>query len=242
MKLYFLDDGKQVTPPSRFDLEYWDGKTWTLVPKQIRSPKEPTGRRAHVIRLPELQTSKVRAVFRHGTTGRTGLTEFEVWGDAALPVASAPPPAGNLALNKGGQAFPKASASFTSRFDKVEFAIDGVVNFNPTPHNRWTCFESPNESDWLEIDFGAPKKVARIELAIYDDRGAVQAPKQYNVQYWNGAKWQDARAQKKLPLEPVGSQLNEVRFQEVSTSKVRVVFSHNRKARSGLSEIFIWSE
>jgi F5/8 type C domain-containing protein len=242
MKLYLLDDGKKVTPPSRFDLEYWDGKSWSPVPKQIRSPKEPAGRRANVIRFPELQTNKVRAVFKHGPKGRTGLTEFEVWGDATLPVASAPLPAGNLALNKDGNAFPKASASFTSRFDKVEFVNDGVVNFNPTPHNRWTCFESPNEKDWLEIDFGAPKKVSRIELAIYDDRGGVQAPKQYTVQHWNGAKWQDAPAQRKSPLEPVGGQINEVRFQEVTTTKVRVVFTHNGKARVGLSEMFIWSD
>jgi hypothetical protein len=242
VKLYLLDDGKQVTPPSQFDLEFWDGKTWKLVPEQIRSPREPTGRRANVVRFPELQTNKVRAVFRHGTKGQTGLTEFEIWGDATLPVNPAPSPAGNLALNQVGKGFPQASASFTSRFDKVEFANDGIVQFSPTPHNRWTCFESPNERDWLEIDFGAPRKVARIELAIYDDRGGVQAPKQYNVQYWNGAKWHDAQAQKKSPSEPVGNQFNEVRFQEVTTSKVRVVFTHNGKARSGLSEIFVWSE
>ena len=56
------------------------------------------------------------------------------------------------------------------------------MNFLPSPLNRWTSYESPNESDWLEIDFGAEKTFSRVELAIYDDRGGVQAPARYDVE------------------------------------------------------------
>ncbi len=242
VKLYLLDDGTKIVPPSRIDLEFWDGNTWKPIPGQDRFPKEPTGRRANHIQFPELETAKVRAIFTDVPGGQTGLTEFEAWGDAKLPVEPAPPPTGNLAFNPGSKPFPKASASFTSRFDKVEWANDGKVSFSPTPHNRWTCYESPNASDWLEIEFGNRRKVGRVELALYDDRGGVQAPTSYMVQFWNGKSWQDAKDQKKTPEMPTGGQFNEVRFAPFEASRVRVVFTHRGKSRSGLSEILVWAE
>src|SRR5262245_42704650 len=112
-----------------------------------------------------MDVQKLRAVLTHRDGAKSGLSEFEVWGkppydDGAqkpLPVEAAPMPTGNLAFNPGGKPFPKASASFTSRFDKVEHANDGKVNFHPAPNNRWTSYESPNPTDWLEIDFGEMK-------------------------------------------------------------------------------------
>src|SRR5262249_9142942 len=72
VKLYLLDDGDQVTAPTRIALEHWDGKAWVPVPEQTRAPKEPTGHRANVIRFPELETQKVRAVFTHARGGKAG--------------------------------------------------------------------------------------------------------------------------------------------------------------------------
>ena len=241
VKLYLLDDGSNIVPPSAIDIEYWDGKAWQPVPNQTHLPKEPAGRQANWIRFPERETTKVRAIFKHVAKGRTGLTEFEAWGDAKGPVEPAPAPPGNLAFNPGGKPFPKASASFTSRFDKVEMANDGKVSFAPSPVNRWTSYESPNASDWLEIDFGKPQKVGRVELAIYDDRGGVQAPTSYSVQVWNGDAWQDVRDQRKTPEIPAGGQFNEVHFAPVQISRLRVVFVHRGKARSGVSEILVWA-
>jgi hypothetical protein len=241
-KLYVLDDGPGVVPPARFDLEYWDGKDWKPIPTQTRTPGRPTGRRANVVHFPALAAAKVRAVFLHAESGKTGLTEFEVWGDARLPVADPPHPAGNLAYNPGDRPFPKASASYTSRFDTVAMANDGKVSFAPTPHNRWTSYESPNATDWLEVDFGAEKAFARIELAIYDDRGGVQPPTRYEVEFWDGRAWQPVRGARMSPEQPTGGRFNEVRFDRVKASKVRVVFTHAGKARSGVSEVFVWGD
>ena len=41
---------------------------------------------------------------------------------------------------------------------------------------------------------------------------------------------------------PAGGQFNEVRFATVKASKVRVVFTHAGKARSGVSEVFVWDD
>jgi hypothetical protein len=242
VKLFFLDDGAGIVPPAAFELEHWDGREWVAVPGQDRSPKQPAGRRANIVSFPALEVAKLRAVFRHADGGRTGLTEFEAWGEAGLPVAPAPPPTGNLAHNTGNRPFPKVSASFTSRFDKVGQAIDGVTSFAPSPHNRWTSYESPNASDWLEIDFGGPKSFSRIELAIFEDRGGVRAPERYDVQYWDGTAWRDVADAVRQPERPAGGEFNEVRFKPVTASKVRVVFTHRGKSRSGVTELYVWEQ
>jgi hypothetical protein len=169
VKLYLLDDGEKVAPPARYELEYWDGSAWAAIPGQSRTPAEPVGRRANVVRFQEVAADKLRVLLTHRPDKKAGLSEFEAWGDVVLPVGPAPAPKDNLALNDGRKPFPKASASHTSQYDQVKFANDGVVNFNPSPNNRWTSYESPNATDWLQIDFGEEKEIARVELAIYDD-------------------------------------------------------------------------
>ena len=242
-KLYFLDDGSDVAPPYTFDLQHWDGKQWVTIPSQKRNLERPTGHRANVAQFPAVEVTKVRAVFSHSRAGRTGLTEIEVWGNAKLPLPEPPHPAGNLAFNPGDKPFPKARASYADRFGgKPALAIDGKTNLLPSPINRWTSYESPNETDWLEVDFGSEKEFARIELAIYDDRGGVQPPTKYEVEYWDGKVWQPVKGAKYSPEKPTGSQFNEVRFGRVTASKVRVVFTHAGKARSGVSELFVWNE
>jgi hypothetical protein len=243
LKLYFLDDGKGVTPPVAFEVEYWNGKNWLPLEEQERTPRKPTGRRANVVHFARLETEKLRAVFHHAGNGRTGLTEIEAWGLAARPVQPAPLPVGNLAYNPGDKPFPKATASFLDRFGgKPDLAIDGKTNFQPNPVNRWTSYESPNATDWLAVDFGTEQRFSRLELAIYDDRGGVQAPARYDVQFWDGKEWQDVMGAMKSPEKPAGGQFNEVRFAPVKASKVRVVFTHAGKAWSGITELLVWKD
>jgi hypothetical protein len=151
-----------------------------------------------------------------------------------------------LALNRSGKGFPKAIASWTSRFDKVEMANDGRINFRPSPHNRWTAYESPNSVDWLEIDFGleqgTEKMVGRVDLHLYDDRGGVQPPEKYVVQYWNGTTWADVTGPRLAPDKPAGGTVNAVTFQPVRSSKLRVLFTHAGKSRSGVTEIEVWEK
>jgi hypothetical protein len=247
VKFYFLDDGKGVVPPEKFDIEYWDGKAWVAPAVLNSTPEKPAGHLPNRVLFlnknaatEPLETEKIRAIFTHAKNGVTGLTEIEAWSDDRPPYRAAPSPVGNLALNEKGQGYPKASASYTSRFDKVEEVNDGIIFLRPNPHNRWTSYESPNTSDWLAIDFGDKKEVGRVELYIYDDGGGVQAPAKYTVQYWDGSAWQDIPEQKKSPETPAGGVRNTVTFPQVKTTKMRVVFTHKDKARSGLSEIELW--
>ncbi|HUG89737.1 MAG TPA: discoidin domain-containing protein [Planctomycetaceae bacterium] len=244
VRLYFLDDGEgaPIAPPARYELESWAGGEWVSIPGQRRLPEEPGGRRANITSFPTLRATKLRAVFTHRGAARTGLSEFEAWGDAGRPVEAAPPPPGNLAANAAGEGYPKASASWTSRYDRVEMANDGRIHFQPSPHNRWTSYESPNETDWLEIDFGEPQTVGRVDLYLYDDRGGVQAPRAYTIQFFDGSGWRDAARQQKQPAAPAGGRVNTVTFDPVEARKLRVVFTHDGRAGSGLTEIEIRRE
>jgi hypothetical protein len=86
------------------------------------------------------------------------------------------------------------------------------------------------------------KQVGRVELAIFDDRGGVRAPADYTLEFWDGKAWRGVSKPKRVPESPIGGQLNEISFEKTMTAKVRAVFKHRDKARSGVSEIFIWPE
>ena len=181
--------------------------------------------------FPEVRASKVRAVLWVTRDTKVGLSEFEAWGSGTRPVEPAPPLPGNFA--KGA----KATASFTSRFDHVEEAVDGVVAFTPEPRNRWTAYESPNAEDWLELDFGMAHEIGRVDLMLFDDGGGVRAPKSYRLQAWDGSAWQDIAKPSLDPAKPAGGIVNIATFPPVRASRLRVIFTHRDGARSGITEI-----
>ncbi len=239
IKLYFLDDRDtpfmketQVAPPQRVTVEGFSQGKW----ETIQELTSPAGRRPAVISFAARPLEKLRCSFEHATGSKTGLTEVEAWGPLADDYAPASPPQNNLATTA------KASASHTSRFDQVTSANDGIVNFQPNPNNRWTSYESKNESDWLQLDFGRKQSFNRVELAIYDDHGGVQAPESYTIEYFDGAKWVTVEEEKRQPANPIGGQWNESRFKPIESDKLRIVFKHRGLARTGVSEVLVWND
>lgn len=243
VKLYFLDDGAKIVVPSAYSIDYWTGNAWEPLPKQIRSPAQPIGHRANVVRFSAIETAKLRTTFTHGEKGRTGLSEIEAWGDLQGSYQAAPPPSGNLALNATGADFPLASASFHDIHGGLpRYAIDGKVAYRSTPVNRWTAFGSTNATDWLEVEFGQPKEMGRIALSLYDDHGGVQPPASFSVEYWAESEWRNIPGQVRSPVHPTGSAVNLVTFPQVTTSKFRVVFNHKDASRSGVTELQAWKQ
>ncbi len=237
VKLYFLDDGTNIIAPAHYEMEFFDGKIWSSIPNELRTPRQPEGHRANTIQFAALNAEKLRATFMHAKEGRTGLSEFEVWGAAIQPFSPASPPAGNIA------AVARASASFSDVFGGLpHLATDGRVNFRPTPVNRWTSFGSTNASDWLELDFGAPQAISRVVLYLYDDRGGVQAPASFAVQYLASGEWRDVANQTRLPVNPAGNMANTITFSKTTASRLRIVFHHAGKARSGVTELEVWRD
>ena len=232
-----------IRAPSRVALEAREGEAWVPIPLVAATPDAPAGHRATRLAFAPRDTARLRVVLEPEAQSRVGLSEIEAWGEAVLPLVPAAPPEGNLAYNPGGSdapPFPRASASHTSRYDRVDRAIDGVVSYQVNPNNRWTAWESPDASDWLEVDFGAPRTFSRVELAIYDDRGGVQPPEAFRIEVWRDGAWQGVAGERHRPEQPIGNAVNEALFEPVTAPRVRVVFDHRGAARSGVSEIFVW--
>lgn len=247
VKLYLLDDGKRIIAPASVKLLYTtdsdDEVDWKPVPNQTGSADKPVGRRPTEITFAERDVRRLRVVFEHAGGGKTGLTEIEAWGSGDLPYQPPRPPQGNIAYNRDASQFPKVTASHSDIYGGTpEKANDGRINYDPNPVNRWTSYGSPNATDWLMVDFGEPKKVGRVELLIYDDRGGVQPPASVAIEYWDGDVWRPVAGAKATPTKPTGNLSNTIRFESVSATKVRAVFTHDGNARSGVTEFEIWRE
>ena len=81
-----------------------------------------------------------------------------------------------------------------------------------------------------------------MELALYDDRGGVQPPARFHLEVWRDGEWQPVTDEVHTPERPLGNALNEIRFEPVTATKLRVVFTHAGAARSGVSEIMVWAD
>lgn len=256
IQLYVLDDteipNSSIRAPQSIRVESCVGQSMQLLTNAEPAPsvlqagvssKPIEGHRPYTLQVPQHVTSKLRITLAHDGPFRSGLTELEVWGKADLPLERLPHPAGNLAYNDGTKPFPVATASYHDRFGGVPHsAIDGITNFLPTPTNRWTSYESPNEKDWLEIDLGTAREFRRVELAIYDDRGGVQPPTAYEIQTWQQNAWKPVDRIVRSPQQPTGSQWNTARFSPVTSNKVRILFTNHGEARSGVTEVMVWND
>ena len=241
VKSYFYDDRAEVLPPASYDVQFWDGEAWINVPRQSRSPREPTGRRANVVSFPEIETSKIRLVLAHQKGASSGVTEIEVWGYANQPLPEPTAAARNIAFNGGDGGFPKASASYTSPRVRLDHLNDMQIAFTRYSRNRWTAHGSPNTHDWVAIDFGEPKIVEVVDLYLYGDGRDVEAPKAYVVQFWEGEQWIEAEVRSRHPSDPTAWAMNRVRIVRVETERIRVVFEHDLPAFTGVTELMLWS-
>ena len=231
-----------IRAPEKIELFAWQQDNWEPIELLSETPA-PQGHRPHRFELKPLATQKVKVELTHADGFRSGLTELEAWGPAVLPLVRIPARPGNLAFNDGVQRLPQASCSHHDVYGGVaKSAIDGVTNFQPTPMNRWTSYGSPNRSDWLQVDFGKPIEFRRVELAIYDDRGGVQAPESYELQCWRDDRWVPIQDVQKSPTAPAGGQWNVASFAPVESAKLRIVFQNAGDARSGVTEITVWND
>jgi len=226
--LYFVEDDDQIRTPEKYTLEYWDGKVWKEIPKQKRQYKIPMARRGNTITFNKLNTSKIRVLLFQKENFNVGISEIETWGEAVFPIST---PVTEPENNSNARF--KASASYTSRFDRVRTIIDGAAD----PNGRWTAFESPNESDWVQIDFDGNLPVNMVYIYFYQDNTNIFPPESVTIQYWNGESWINVKNQKSIPEKAEGNSLNIIKFDETETEKVRVLMKHRPGKYSGVYEV-----
>ncbi|SEP51043.1 MGH1-like glycoside hydrolase domain-containing protein [Amycolatopsis saalfeldensis] len=152
---------------------------------------------------------------------QSGLDPLTVPVGAA--VAHPVPSTVDIAAN--GQRFgygPQPSASYTSSYDNVWNAVDGIVYRTAVPQNsRWTSYGSPNATDSYQLDFHRGVSTGEVRLWFYDDGGGVRTPTSYDLQYDTGNGWATVPGQSRAPATVNGP--TEITFPALTTSRLRVV-------------------
>jgi len=240
--LYFLDDGDAIQPPERFALERWRDGRWEEIPGQRRVPDVPEGRRATTVGFDPIETARLRLVLTHRPGASSGLSEIEAWAHATAPFAEPTARSRNLAINPSGQGFPRVSASYTGAGDNAAQATDGRIAYTRYSRNRWSARGTTNPSDWLQVDFGEPRRVGRIEVHLVSEGRGLAAPSGFIVQFWSGSDWLPAVVKRRLPEISEGSAVNTLWIEPVETTRVRVVFDHAAPDATAVTELLIWEE
>ena len=231
--LYPLDDGPHgvVRTPSTFQVEVFQNAHWVSVPGQQREPAQPEGHRANTISFAPIAATRLRVILTPRPGAAVGLTELEAWGAPSSDMAAAPPR--DLAFDA------RVRASYSAPDTPVEQLHDLAIVFSRYSRNRWSALGTPNASDSVEVEFGSPKNVGRIELYLWGDGEKVRAPRSYTVQYWDGSTYRDARVRSRFPAQPLASARNVVTIEPVTTSRVRVVLEHDLPAVTAITELVV---
>jgi hypothetical protein len=243
LTLYVLDDGpgSTIRAPRSISIERSSGDRWLPTGSATREPAAPEGHRANRVQFAQpLRTSRIRITLEHRPGAYTGLSEIEAWSSRMPRDGETIAPPRDLAYNATGAGYPRVTASFTGQSDDAHQAVDGRVEFTRYSRDRWTAFGTPNASDWLAVDFGAPRLVATVDLYLWGDDRGVKAPRDYRVQYWDGSRWNDAGVVSRAPDRPAAWAMNRVRLRPVRTSRLRVIFEHDLPAATGVTELMVW--
>jgi hypothetical protein len=234
IQVYFVEDLKAgIKMPESFEVQYWSNGTWREIPEQTRSYSVPQVNAASSISFPAINTSKIKVLVTSQEKTPIAISEIEAWGQ---PVVEYKLPANpTTPTNLAHRSVATFTKSYQSRFDDSTAINNGLLD----PNRRWTAFNSPNTSDWVQFSFKEIKTVSKIYLYVYNDNGGVKPPKSYKVEYWNGNEWKEITSIKKLPQTPIAD-LNLCSFDAVQTDKIRITFEHlNAKSFSGLYEVEI---
>jgi hypothetical protein len=153
---------------------------------------------------------------------------------------------GTVDIAANGQRFATGAqpfASYTSPYDNVWNAVDGITFRTGIPENsRWTSYNSPSASDSFGVNFQRNQRIADVRLTFYDDGGGVRLPASYDLQYWTGSAWASVPAQTRAPSAPVANGVTQITFPALTTSQLRVVAPNAGGGTGwGLSEFAVWA-
>jgi hypothetical protein len=142
----------------------------------------------------------------------------------------------NYALNIRHSGYPQPSASVNGVDSSLYQAIDGRIWYFPEITNRWTTAGRSAGTDWFEVDFGQPRSISSVQLYLFADGKTFAVPDSAYIEYQQGGVW--------LPVKtsgPVGMAANtgeRTDFEQVSATRARVVFKHEKAVALVEMEIY----
>ncbi len=186
-------------------------------------------------------------VFLDGESAGSSPTLTKLAVDLPPPIEHPhdPNPPMNYAVNNDGDYFPRFTTSHTGPDSSLAFIHDGnTAWYHRRPPLRWTSEGSPNESDWIAVDFGGLRTINHVRLFVLDDGdGApIAAPRTVEVQYTKGNddRWQPVPTSNRDLEQPTGHRPYNVHFPAIPVRKLRAVFAHAEGRKSGITEFEAW--
>jgi len=147
----------------------------------------------------------------------------------------------DIAPGTTGAADVAQGASVTATFEAAGRPAAAAVDGSTANEPFWGTAGSPNATDAIEIDLGAPQPVDDVRLYFYrsSTSGTVPgyaAPALYTLEYDDGGTWVPVTEATRTPTYPRANE-NRVQLQQVTTQRLRVTVRHADGARTGLKEV-----
>jgi hypothetical protein len=139
-------------------------------------------------------------------------------------------------------AYPRGNVSVSGVDAKTIYgSIDGRIWFFPETDvaNGWSTPIGNGTELWFQIDFGKDTATSAADLAFFaDEAQSFDVPESYRVQVASGDSWTDVSEAKHG--EPVANGITGVEWAEVSSAKVRLVFTPSRGKKVRLVEFKVY--
>ena len=146
------------------------------------------------------------------------------------------------AANQSGVGFPEATASYSWLVHPPTEATNGQEFQLDIPSTRWTTYQTPNASDWLQVDFGVPTPVDDVRTVFYSDDGGVKLPSSYDVEYRDpSGDWAPLPNQHRHRSAPVAGAVDRITLETpVVTDAVRLVGVNQPGSGFGVTSFGSW--
>ncbi len=151
-------------------------------------------------------------------------------------------------MNNDGTYFPRLTASYSSPKTPISKLNDGNYWYLQHPPNRWTCEGSPNDRDWVVVDFGTPRPIHTVKLYVLDDDGEQRSVVRVTSsgsksEAWHDGVWQSIPSTEASRIKPTGHRPAVVQFDPLEDKQAAShIAAPARCAKSGLTEIEAWGD
>jgi hypothetical protein len=119
-----------------------------------------------------------------------------------------------------------AAASHCWDGDTVAALSDKLLPKNSNDHGipRFTWWDHKGTTEWVQYDFEQPRKVSGVSVYWFDDtgRGGCRIPKSWRLLYKDGSRWKQAPNLGPCCYGLEKDKFNNVKFDPVQTSSLRL--------------------
>jgi hypothetical protein len=143
----------------------------------------------------------------------------------------------NLILNIAGNKYPVIRASVNNSPELIRMLNDGRIWFFPEVDNRWISLASPNDNDWVEVEFDTLTEVSQIHLYPYVDNKTYLLPENVSVTALIDSIWKETAFEEQPVLE--ANTKNILKLLPVKTKAIRLHLKH-KSGQIAISEIEVY--